>query len=62
MRRTKVVEIAGTDIHQELGELAEFPGFRLVALQVMEWRPGSIDRWMEAVRWLVVYESTTKGL
>ncbi len=60
---TRVIEIAGTHIHEELGELADLPGFRLFALQVSEWvgRSGNHDPLFpptrfEPIRWLVVYE------
>lgn len=56
MGHTKVVEIAGTHIHQELAELAELPGFHLVSMAVSEWTQyrDPITRFIP-VRWLVVY-------
>lgn len=62
MKHTKIVEIAGTHIHQELAELAELPGFHLVSMAVSEWAENHPNRpcWarLEPVRWLVVYEVT----
>jgi hypothetical protein len=61
MKTLKMTAIAGDYIQQELLQLSEEPGFKLLALQVQEWYIPD-DAWhggklMRPISWLVVYKS-----